>query len=173
MSFLTRLGERYDAVAKPAGSYLLFVPSGQAQAASGQPTGSASIRRSQVSAYSATLADRDAYGAVAAHWQDVQAGQRVEVLAGSGEPVFTLRDPYPSGEEARAAAQAKLRVLARGLAMVSLTVKPGIPTLAAETRLTLSDFRSGYPTDLVAMRVTHTLDGSGFRTQVEAETPSD
>ena len=141
LNFLTRLGNQYDAVGKPAGSYVLFVPHGQAQSASGQATTPVAIHRTQTSDHRVTLADRGKFQAVLAHWQDLEAGQQVTERVGDGEPVFTLRHAYPTAKEARAAAQAKLNALNRGQGTLSLTLKPGEPTLAAEARLTLSGFR--------------------------------
>ena len=174
LNFLTRLGKQYDAVGKPAGPHLLFVPHGQAQSASGQATTSVSIHRNQTSDHRVTLADRGKYQAGLAHWQDLEAGQQVteRVGEGEGEPVFTLRHAYPTAKEARAAAQAKLNALNRGQGTLSLTLKPGDPTLAAEARLTLSGFRKGVDGEWIATRVIHEIGGSGYSTRVEAETKS-
>ena len=144
----------------------------QAQNASGQPTTAASIHRNQTSDHRVTLADRGEFRAVLAHWQDLEAGQQMTERVGDGEPVFTLRHAYPTAAEARTAAQTKLNVLTRGLATLSLTMKPGDPTLAAEAKLTLSGFRKGVDGEWIATRVTHEIGGSGYSTQIEAETKS-
>ena len=171
LNFLTRLGNQYDAVGKPAGPFVLFVPHGQAQSASGRAT-AASIYRPQTSDYRVTLADRGEFRTALAHWQDVEAGQQMTERVGDGEPAFTLRHAYPTAKEARAAAQAKLNALTRGLATISLTMKPGDPTLAAEAKLALSGFRKGVDGEWIATRVTHELTSSGYTTRVEAETPT-
>ena len=143
------------------------------------------IHRNQTSGHRVTLADRGQYGAVAAHWQDLEAGEKVRTRAGEGEPVYTLRHPYPNAAEAQAAAQAKLRALNRGTGTLSLTLKSGMPALLAETnkpanpalaagtRLALSGFRPGVDGDWVLTRVTHEISSSGYTTQVEAETPNE
>ena len=172
LHFLTRLGQQYDHVAKPAGGYLLFVPRGEAKAASGRAVPPATIHRSQTSDHRVTLADRGKHRAVVAHWQDVAAGKQVAEHAGEGEPVYTLRHTYPTAEEARAAAQAKLKSLTRGQATISLTLIPGNPILAAEAKLTLSGFRTGVDGEWVATQVTHDLSDSGYTSRVEAETPT-
>ena len=172
LHLLTRLSEQYDAVAKPSEGRLLFVLRGEARSASGAPRAIVAIERGQTSNHRVTLADRGSYGAAVAHWDDVKAGRRVAERAGGGEPVYTLRHPYPNAAEARAAARAKLAALNRGAATLSLTLKPAIPTLAAETRLTLSGFRPGVDGDWVATRVSHQIGSGGFATQAEAETPT-
>ncbi len=170
LHFLTRLGKQYDAVAKPAGPYLLFVPQGEAQSASGQATTAVAIHRAQTSQHRVTLTDRGQHQAVLAYWQDLEGGERMPERVGDGEPVFTLRHAYPTAEEARAAAQAKLNALSRGNATISLTLKPGDPTVAAEARLTLSGFRTGVDGEWIATQVTHEVGSSGYTTRVEAET---
>ena len=120
------------------------------------------IHRSQTSDRRVTLADRGKYQTVLAHWHNVQAGQRVPVRVGDREPVDAMRHPYPSAAEARAAAQAKLNALNRGEGTLSLTLQPGIPTLAAEYKLTLSGFRLGIAGDWIATPVTHELSTSGY-----------
>ena len=84
----------------------------------------------------------------------------------------TLRNPYPTATEARAAASARLKELTRGLATISLTVQPGDPLIAAESRLRLTGFRSGIGGAWIVTGATHRLDKGGYRTQVQAELPS-
>ena len=67
-------------------------------------------------------------------------------------------------------AQAKLNALSRGNVTISLTLKPGDPTVAAEARLTLSGFRTGVDGEWIATQVTHEVGSSGYTTRVEAET---
>ena len=183
LNLLTRLSKQYDAVAKPAEGRLLFVSRGEAQSAGGRDL-RIPIHRNRTSNHRVTLADRGRYGAVVAHWHDVGAGEEVQARAGDGEPVYTLRHPYPNAAEAQAAARSKLRALNCGTGSLSLTLKTGMPALlaetnnpanpalAAQTRLALSGFREGVDGDWVATRVTHEISASGYSTQVEAETPN-
>ena len=80
--------------------------------------------------------------------------------------------PIPRPRRLGQAAQAKLNALNRGQGTLSLTMKPGDPTLAAEARLTISGFRKGVDGEWVATRVIHEIGGSGYSTQIEAETKS-
>ena len=183
MNLLTSLSKQYDAVAKPAEGRLLFVSRGTGQRASGRDLRIA-IHRNQTSDHRVTLADRGQYGAVVAHWHDVEAGEKLQERAGDGEPVYTLRHPYPNAAEAQAAARSKLRALNRGTGALSLTLKNGMPALLAEsnnpdnpalvaqTRLVLSGFRKGVDGDWVATRVTHEISANGYSTRVEAERPT-
>ena len=171
LHLLTRLGKHYDALAKPAGGYLLFVPRGEAKSATGKTLPDISIDPRQLSDYRVTLADRDRYQAVVAKWHNTDTGEHLEVKVGAGQPSYTLRHTCPDAETAIAAAKAKLEALNRGQSSVRLTLTPGNPQMAAETKLTLSGFRDGINGEWVATEVDHQLSNSGYTTRVLAETP--
>ncbi len=172
LHLLTRLGEQYDAAAKPANGRLVFARRGAGLSATSGPLTAVRIAREQASDYRVTLADRSDYRSVRAYWYDTAAGRRVAVTAGDGEPVYALRDDHVDEATARAAAQARLNALKRGAGTLSLTLKPGVPTVSAESPLTLSGFRSGVDGRWVATRVNHEISGNGYASRVEAERPS-
>ena len=89
------------------------------------------------------------------HWYDMETGDRTEVQAGDGEPVYTLRENYIDEVTARQAARSKLDMLQRGTATLSLTLRQGNPVIGAETPLTLTGFREGVNGRWIATRVTH------------------
>ena len=171
LHLLTRLGKHYDALAKPAGRYLLFVPRGEAKSATGKTLPDISIDPQQLSDYRVTLADRGRYQAVVAKWHNTDTGEHLEVKVGAGQPSYTLRHTCPDADTAIAAAKAKLEALNRGQSSARLTLTPGNPQMAAETKLTLSGFRDGIDGDWVATEVDHQLNNSGYTTRVLAETP--
>ena len=111
-------------------------------------------------------------GSVSAYFHDSEASRRTRVRAGSGTPSYILRNPYPTAAEASRAAAARLKELTRGLATLRLTVQPGDPLIAAESRLQLTGFRSGIDGDWIVTGATHQLDTVGYRTRVDAELPS-
>nr|VFK64640.1 MAG: Phage late control gene D protein (GPD) [Candidatus Kentron sp. UNK]VFK71159.1 MAG: Phage late control gene D protein (GPD) [Candidatus Kentron sp. UNK] len=114
LHLLTRLARQYDAVAKPANGYLLFVPKGEAKTATGKAIPTVSIHRNQISEHRVTLADRGRYQSVVAHWHDTASGERIQVRTGDGRPTFTLRHAYPDAAAAGKAAKARLDKLNRG-----------------------------------------------------------
>nr|VFJ91504.1 MAG: hypothetical protein BECKLFY1418B_GA0070995_10269 [Candidatus Kentron sp. LFY] len=171
LHLLTRLARQYDAVAKPANGYLLFVPKGEAKTATGKTIPTVAIHRNQTAKHRVTLADRGKYQSVIAHWHDTGTGERVAVRVGEGSPAFTLRHLYPDAEAAKRAAEARLDRLNRGLGEISLTLKYGYPALFAEAKLVLSGFRRGVDGKWVATRVSHTLGDGGYETRVDAEMP--
>ena len=116
--------------------------------------------------------DRRRYGSVKAHWYDRASARRREVTAGNGEPVYALKDNQVNAQTARYAAQARLDALNRSAVTLSLSLRPGAPTVSAETPLTLSGFRNGVDGRWIVTRVSHELSGRGLTTEVEAETPT-
>ena len=73
---------------------------------------------------------------------------------------------------ARAAAQVRLDALNQGTGALSLTLKPGVSTVSAETPLTLTGFRNGVNSHRIATRISHKISGSDNFTRVEAESPT-
>jgi hypothetical protein len=169
LHLLTRLARDHDAVAKPAGEHLLFVPRGEAASATGQPMPAVDVRLQDVSRWRVTLADRDAYSSVRANWHEPDTGQLRTETAGSGEPAWTLRRAYASASEASEAARAKLAELARGTASLSLKLASGNPAIAAEGVLMLGGFGDGADGSWTCVRVVHRLDRGGYSTQAEGE----
>ncbi len=173
LHLLTRLGEQYDAAAKPGNGRLVFARRGTARSATGGQVTPVRIAREQTTDYRVTLADRNRYRSVNAYWYDMETGQRTKVQAGDGEPIYALRNNYIDEVTARAAANARLDALKRVTGTLSLTLKLGIPTAAAETPLSLTGFREGVNGRWIATRVAHEISNSGYSTTVEAETPTE
>jgi phage protein D len=175
LHFLTRLARQYDAVAKPVFGYLIFVPRGEAKAASGAKIRPVTLSEDAVTRWSARAPDRGKYKAVKAYWNDTQSGSRKHTTAGEGEPVFSLRHAYGSAEEAEAAASAKLAALERGEATMTLSL-PGNASLAAEGRVSFETRDALARGQWVITRAEHELtggSGGGYFTRLDLETPKD
>jgi len=84
--------------------------------------------------------------------------------------VKALRHGYKNEAEAKAAAQSELDGRSRGQSTLSFTL-PGRTDLIAESRLKLTGLRPGINQEWLVTRVTHTIDGSGYRVSGSAETP--
>lgn len=165
---LTRLAKDHGAVAKAAGDTLLFVPRGAAKSAEGKMLPAVTLTRQDLTRWRVTIADRGKYGAVIAYWHDTASGERVEVKVGDGEPVYTIRRTYPEASVAKNAASAKLSEFVCGAATLSGN-GPGDSRLAAEGKLTITGVREGINGTWTLTRVTHTIDGQGYRCGIEAE----
>ena len=169
LHLLTRLAKDHGAVAKPAGGKLLFVLAGEAKTATGKTLPALNLDRSDLDTWRVTIADRGKYMSVIAYWRDKSAGDDVQVTAGTGDPVYTIRRHYPDAGSALSAAKSKLASFESGAATLRFT-KAGDNRLAAEGSLNISGVRSGVNGAWKTTRVTHTINDSGYRCDGEAET---
>ena len=97
------------------------------------------------------------------------------VLAGNGEPVFSLRRTFPDAAQAEAAASRKLAALKRGVSTLSLTLE-GRPEIAAETPLTFVSEAELAAGEWSVTRAEHELSGSGgggLTSRIECEVPKE
>lgn len=177
LHLLRRLSRQYDATFKAVGGSLVFAPRGSGRTArTGQamPTvrlAPAARRGGVRSVLSARYAvkGRPRYGAVVAAYQDVASASLVHVKAGTGTPVYEIREPLPDRAQAEAAATARLTRYARQTREVDLTV-PGDPRLVSEVVLELEDWPEQGIGRWTILRADHNLSkGRGYTTRVTAE----
>ncbi len=168
MNLLTRIAKERGALVKVANNNLVMVPISEAKTVSGKKLEAVTINLSDATKWSATFPDRGRYLSVVASWGDIESGALQEVTAGQGEPVFRLRNPYPTQADASEAAKAKLKALNHSEAKLSITL-PGNPDLLAETPLSLVGFRSGVAAEWVVNSVVHSYSPSGYSVSVQAE----
>lgn len=191
MQLLTRVALQNDAVCKPGGGKLLFVAKG-ASSPPASSSGAAADTTAQGSADSAaspslptvaltpdmvtagrmTLSERRRPGRVTARWRDLVEAITREVVAGAGEPVEKLSEIFPDAPTATAAARAVLNQGSREGQTLSLTL-PGITSLMAEGRVSLSGFRTGADGEWLLTRVEHRVDSGGYTCSISSEQPSD
>jgi hypothetical protein len=170
LHFLTRLAERYDAVATIKAGNLLFVAAGQATTASGLEIPPIQLRRQAGDRHRYNAADRDAYTGVKAYWNDTAHARRQEVIAGRDDNAKALRPTYASEEDALAAARAEWQRLQRGEAACSLDLAEGRPDLYPETPVRLQGFKAEIDaTPWLITEVTHTLNDSAYTQALEME----
>ncbi|EPC02422.1 late control protein D [Litchfieldella anticariensis FP35 = DSM 16096] len=170
LNFLTRLGERYDAIAAIKTGHMLFTVAGEALTASGlaMPTIPLTRRDGDQHRYSST--DREAFEGVKAYWNDTSGAERKIVLVGSGDNAKQLRPTYASEADALDAAQAEWQRLQRGLAEFELTLAYGRPDIVPESPLTLSGWKPDIDaTPWLVTEVQHSLNDSGFGTRIRCE----
>lgn len=167
MHLLSRQAQLHGAISKPAVGFLLFVPEEKAKSFTGQIIGGSTIDLKEVASWSITFAERDHQASVICYWHDPDKAEPIEEKAGDGDPIHTLRGVYPNSGLAKDAGQAKLERLTCGTQTLNITLS-GRPELVAESKIYLSGFRSGIPSDWVITRAEHTLDSSGYTTTIEA-----
>lgn len=183
MALLTRLAALYDAIAKPAGGFLVVARRASGQSASGKSLPVIELKASDIiewryrhlarrpagSGRPDSGAAAPARGGVKAYWWDFEAGERREETV--GQPPYTeLRHVHASRDKALAAAQAALRTGARQQGELSLAL-PGDARIVAECRLSIL-LRPGMPADWVVSRAEHRLGPQGYATQLECNLPN-
>jgi phage protein D len=123
--------------------------------------------------WAATLTRRSSHKRARARYHDAASGRDTYVEAVSDDAteqdtVDTDPAEYPNDSEALAAATSRVQRLDRGSELLRLTLQ-GNPVICSESPLILSGFRPEIDHAWVAVRVTHTLDQSGYATEVEAQ----
>ncbi|WP_434477939.1 contractile injection system protein, VgrG/Pvc8 family [Escherichia coli] len=192
MSFLTRMAEMLGAITTVKSGNLLFIMPGGGVNAQGQPLPSFAITRSSGDRHQFRIADREAYTGVRAYWLDLNYGKKKKVsvkrrkppkpkkeksssregdyMEGADGNVFVLRKTYQNELAARHAAAAKWQQLQRGAASFSITLARGRAELYPEMHGTVTGFKSEIDNqDWIIAKAEHTIDNSGFTTQLELE----
>lgn len=83
-AFLSRLAQRYDAVATVKGGRLLFVSAGEATTASGLPLPRIELTRNDGDSFSFRYSSTESYNAVRAYYIDKKTGKKQEVVIAEG-----------------------------------------------------------------------------------------
>lgn len=170
MQLLQRICTEQGATCKVADGRLVVAERASGKTASGGDMPPALIDASQCESWSATITERGKYKSVKAYWQNTGTAKRVEVKAGDGKPELALKNSYASEDEAKRAAESKLKSLTRGTGKVSINGLIGDPTMSAEMVATLSGFRSGIDGgDWIVNRVTHSFSDGGYVCSLELE----
>lgn len=176
MHFLTRLGQRFDAVAKPADGKLLFTKAATGRSASGQALGGVTITAQEIVKWSVEWSLRDDHEQIGAQFADDKEGGLKTVTvpkeggAASG-PTFTLRQNYPDKAAAETAAAAESAARNRARGDLSLTII-GRPTVGAESPITVVGVTQGISGKWIGTEVTHILmPNDGFITEIQCEPP--
>jgi len=92
-NFLSRLAKEFDAIATVKNGTLLFIPAGEPTSGSGLPLPTVSITRASGDTHTFSVADRENYNGVKAHYQDTRAGVRGEVVIDASNAVATKETP--------------------------------------------------------------------------------
>ncbi|MCZ5438843.1 contractile injection system protein, VgrG/Pvc8 family [Escherichia coli] len=192
MSFLTRMAEMLGAITTVKSGNLLFIMPGGGVNAQGQPLPSFAITRSSGDRHQFRIADREAYTGVRAYWLDLNYGKKKKVSVNAVNRqnpkrrkaaavkviIWKVRKAMclcyarlirTSRQQARAAA-AKWQQLQRGAASFSITLARGRAELYPEMHGTVTGFKSEIDNqDWIIAKAEHTIDNSGFTTQLELE----
>ncbi|MFA8631438.1 phage late control D family protein [Xanthomonas campestris pv. campestris] len=170
MNLLTRLGQRFDAVATVKAGALLFAPIGAGTTASGKPLPTVTLTRRDGDQHRYSVADRDAYTGVRASWVDKGKARRQSVLVGTDDNAKRLRESYADEATARQHAHAELERVKRGLAKFEHTLAIGRAEIFPEQIIAVVGFKPEIDaqTWLIA-KAAHTIDVSGFKSSLVLE----
>ncbi|QPL45023.1 phage late control D family protein [Halomonas sp. A40-4] len=170
LNFLTRLGERFDAVATIKAGRILFTVAGEALTASGNAMPRVPLTRRDGDQHRYSITDRDAYSGVKAYWNDTHGAERQTVLAGSDDNAKQLRPTYATEADALDAARAEWQRIQRGVAEFELTLARGNASLTPEATITAQGYKPEIDeTQWLATEVVHSLNDGGFGMQVRCE----
>ncbi|SDK67462.1 contractile injection system protein, VgrG/Pvc8 family [Billgrantia gudaonensis] len=173
LHFLTRLAERYDAIATVKAGRLLFIPEGTGTTAGGTEIPPIRLTRQAGDRHRYSVTDRDAYTGVVAEWHDPDAAEPREVIAGSAGEPKRLRPTYATEADALAAAESEWQRLQRGGAAFTLDLAEGRPELNPETPVTLAGWKREI--DATAWLITeigHELSDSALTSSLQMELAS-
>lgn len=170
LNLLRRLSKQHGATFKAAGYNLLFMPAGEGKSAkSKKDLPATTIQPGEITRGRILRKGRPQYSSVTAKYRDVEQGKTVTVRAGEGDPTFEIRELRPNREQALADAEAQYKRLKRESGALTLTL-PGDPSLIAEGRIIMQDWRPGVDGTWTITRASHTLTKrGGYRCDISAE----
>jgi phage protein D len=170
MHFLTRLGQRFDAIATVKAGYLLFLPTGEASTVSGSAIPTYTLTRSAGDRHRYVINDRDAYTGVIAYWQDMDAAERKQALVGSDQTPKRMRETKATEAEALEAAKAEWNRVRRAGATFSVDLSEGRPDLYPETPIIAKGWKSDIDeTPWIVTQVSHNVSDSAYTGSVAME----
>lgn len=170
MQLLQRICADQGATCKVADGRLVVAAHASGKTTAGGDLPEAIITAGDCAAWNAVIAKRNNYKAVKAYWQNLNNANRTGVTAGSGNPTLSLKNTYASQDEAKRAAESRLKTLQRGTGKVTISGLIGDPTMSAERTATLVGFRAGVDGDgWVINSVTHSFSDDGYTCSLELE----
>ena len=175
MNLLTRLSLKHDALFKVGDNKLIFTARGHAVSASGAALPSTDINYSDlVKGNNSIRANgRAKHNGVKCRWRDVAKAKTKTVTVGAGKPWFTIREAASSEAAARDKASAKLSQLKRGEMTLNLSLMGDVGLAAGSECVLRSGFKTEYTDSRWSIKTArHTLDGSGFKTVITGELPT-
>lgn len=171
MHLLTRIAEKYGAIAKPANGTLLFAVRGLAKSITGIALGNSILNIKQIISWSYTESKREDYSKVKAEYVDFENGKIEESETGdNGEENATYLVSGITGTKTAAeiVANTVFQNINKNVKKIQISTI-GNTNLIAESTITLTGFKPGIPTVWVITKAEHTLNNQGFKTSIEGE----
>lgn len=169
ISYITRISRKLGAIAKPVSEHLVFVEDGTGKSISGKTLPTKYIDAEDVPNYACHFRETESgnsAGTVYANWYDKNSGEYHLEKVGSWAPETELQEIFTTQDQALTAAKAKLKRIYKTNKSFSFSTY-GRPDLFAETPIVLRGFSKKIPINWIVQRVEHSLNNSGFKTNVE------
>jgi len=171
MNIITRLAERFDAIATIKSGRLVFMPVGGGETARGKTLPRLLITRQEGSRFSFGLSDREnEFTGVMTKWQDLEAGKTRSVLAGERKTLKTIKKTFATEAEAQDAAQALWQKIQRGTYTITVDQSPVNLTLSPDYPVQLNGFSPDIDgINWLCVQVSLTLNDQGLSASIELE----
>ena len=170
-SFLRRLAQTFDCICTVKNGALLFPQARPRRAPRGKPLPPVFNTRGDGDQHRWSRADRDAYSGVRAMYNNVKTGNRSSVVAGISGRAKELRTTFASEADALAAARAEWLRIQRGIFDFEITLAYGRADIIPQRPARVAGYKRKIDeTPWIVTRVRHSLDGSGYVSQLTLET---
>lgn len=165
LHLITRLAQDHDAICKVAGGKILMLARGE----TGLPA--VTLRVTDFLRCEVETEERAEHGKATAHWHDRGKAKRVPETVTRGEgPTFTLRHLFPTSDDAKAAAEGKMKALERQKKRLKATIS-GNTGVMAGAPLIVGGVAALYDGAYTIKSVDHTMrKREGYKTEIDAET---
>ncbi|OUY08718.1 contractile injection system protein, VgrG/Pvc8 family [Acinetobacter populi] len=173
-NLITRLADEHDAIATVKNGYLLFMPRGAAQSASGLDLPVIYLHRRNGDSHSYRSGDgTDRIDGVKAFYYDTDKGLKKHVIVGidEGGNCKELRYTCRDKQSAELAANAEFNRSKRAAKSFSMTLARGNPNIIPEQQIIVEGFKPSINEIVwLGTTISHNLDANdGYTTDIECE----
>lgn len=170
-NLITRLAKEYDAVATIKHGHLLFIPIGYTKSVGGINLPTVSLRRDEGDRHTFDQGDRNSrYTGVCAKWYNHDSAKTHKVVVGQEGYLRTLKETFPTEDEARANAQAEWNRIQRGKNTFSLDTAKARLDLSPNHPVVLSGWRKEITNiKWICSEIAHNLTNSGLTSNISLE----
>lgn len=174
ITFLNRLGKRFDVVVTVKEGKLLFIPTHGGKKADGTKMPTLSLDKIDGDNYSFRQVSRDSYTGVTAFWMEPRKSKRSKVVYGTIGNAKQLRETFSNEKDALEAAKAEYQRLKRGRSSMRFDMAVGNPVLSPQYIVQFPSMKQPInDIEWLVKSVTHKLDESGLTTSLELELVGD
>ncbi|MCT4575067.1 MAG: contractile injection system protein, VgrG/Pvc8 family [Alphaproteobacteria bacterium] len=171
LSFIQRLASDYGAIIKIAGGKLLFIEPTKGTFPDGSNLPTVRVDYNDISNYRMRISERGKYEKVVAKYYDMDLAEEQKIEAGEGSPVFSIRETFNDMAKAQKRAESTLKDNIRGKYSLNVNMQ-GNPLISAEIRMDILNARKEISDIWIVSKCNHTLDSSGYKTEVEGNRPT-